>query len=98
MLGGNAMTDSRPSILHLNLVREHFEEIVFGYKRREYRSRTPHWATRLEGQTYDIVRFKNGYGSDVPEMDVEFKGVEKTRSQYVIRLGRRLTLKNWPQK
>jgi hypothetical protein len=58
-------------ILHLNLVREFFVAVANGTKTEEYRDRTDYWRTRLEGREYDILRFRNGYGPDVPEMDVE---------------------------
>jgi hypothetical protein len=79
----NDMPERR--ILHLNLVREFFDQIARGEKPEEYRDRTDYWKTRLEGREYDIIRFRNGYGPDVPEMDVEWKGVEK-----VVRKGQRL--------
>ena len=31
----------------------------------------------LEEHEYDIVRFRNGYGPTMPDMDVEWKGIEK---------------------
>ena len=83
-------------ILHLTLHREYFAEIVAGTKRREYRDRTDYWKTRLEGRSYDIIRFRNGYSADVPEMDVEFLGVDKQRDGYAIRLGKILRLVRWP--
>ena len=83
-------------ILHLTLHREYFAEIVAGTKTREYRDRSDYWKTRLEGRSYDIVRFRNGYGAKVPEMDVEFLGVEKRRDYYAIRLGKILRLERWP--
>ena len=89
-------------VLHLNLVRKFFDEIAKGSKREEYRDRTDYWKTRLEGREYDFIRFRNEYRPDVPEMDVEFKGVEKVvrgaRPQYAIRLGKILTLKRWNAK
>jgi hypothetical protein len=45
------MKSSKPiAILHLNLHREYFAEIVAGTKRIEYRDRTDCWARRLEGR------------------------------------------------
>jgi hypothetical protein len=79
-------------VLHLNLVRELFDAVANGTKTEEYRDRSDYWKTRLEGREYDIIRFRNGYGRDVPEMDVEWKGVEKTvrkgLPQYAIKLGK----------
>jgi hypothetical protein len=82
-------------ILQLNLHRRFFKEIVDGTKPEEYRDRTEYWKTRLDGRSYDIIRFRNGYGPDVPEMDVEFLGVVKRRHCYAIRLGKILVLKRW---
>jgi hypothetical protein len=90
---------SEPRILHLSLIREFFDDIARGSKTEEYRDRSDHWRTRLEGREYDIIRFRNGYGKDVPEMDVEFRGVEKVvrkgRPQYAIQLGKIVSLKRW---
>ena len=77
-----------PRILQLNLHRE-----------CRYRNRTGYWKTRLESREYDFIRFRNGYGPNVPEMDVEWKGVEKVirnrEPQYAIKLGGILSLKRW---
>ena len=79
-------------ILHLNLVREFFDAVAKGEKLEEYRDRTDFWKTRLEGREYDIIRFRNVYGPNVPEVDVEWKGLEKVvrkgLPQYAIKLGK----------
>jgi hypothetical protein len=62
-------------MLHLNLHREFFADIVAGIKRIEYRKRTPYWRKRLEGRKYDVIKFRNGYATNAPEMLVEFRGV-----------------------
>jgi len=85
-----------PSILHLTLEREWFDDIARGVRNEEYRELKEYWKTRLEGRTYDIVRFRNGYASDAPVMDVEFLGVDKRQDYYAIRLGKVLSLKRWP--
>lgn len=91
------MADKR--ILHLTLHREFFEQIAEGTKREEYRDRTDYWKTRLEGRDYDIVRFRNGYAVNAPEMDVEWKGLNRRRKDcYAIRLGKILTHKRWRAK
>jgi hypothetical protein len=51
-------------ILHLNLHREHFAAIVAGTKRIEYRDQTQYWRSRLEGRTYDVIQFRNGYAAN----------------------------------
>ena len=52
-----------PAILHLNLHREYFAQIANGTKRIEYRDRTPYWKRRLEGRTYHLIHFRNGYAT-----------------------------------
>ena len=74
MMGSCQVTDGK-LILHLTLEREWFDEIVRSDKNEEYRELKDYWKTRFEGRTYDIVRFRNGYASDAPEMDVEFLGL-----------------------
>ena len=83
-------------VLHLNLHREFFDEIVRGEKLEEFRDRIDHWKARLDGREYDIIRFTNGYGPDVPEMDVEWKGVKKRFNKYAIQLGKVLSIRRWP--
>jgi len=85
----------RHSILHLTLEREWFDDIAKGIKHEEYRDLKDYWRTRLEGRTYDVVRFRNGYATDAPEMDVEFLGIDKRHDCYVIRLGKILSIKRW---
>ena len=91
---------SKPVILHLNLHREFFAAIAAGTKKIEKRDQTSYWKTRLEGQTYDAIRFRNGYGPRVPEMLVEFRGVRKYGTgrggYYAILLGRILRVTRWP--
>lgn len=83
-------------ILHLNLHREFFGRIAEGSKREEYRDRADYWKRRLDGRDYDIIRFRNGYAANAPEMDVEWKGLNARRKDcYAIRLGKILSLKRW---
>lgn len=55
---------------------------------------------------YDVVEFKNGYGNNVPTMQVEIKditvdigkekwGAEYVKSYFVIKLGNILSIKNY---
>jgi hypothetical protein len=87
------------SILHLNLHREWFAAIADGSKTIEYRDRTPYWKRRLEGRTYDVIQFRNGYATKAPELLVEFRGVRRIRKGgrpvYAIRLGRVLKIRRW---
>ena len=69
-----------PKILHLNLKREYFDAIARGEKHTEYRRRTPYWRTRLEGKQFDLIKFRNGYMSDAPEMLIEFNGIRQEGS------------------
>ena len=61
--------------LHLTLRREPFAAIAAKTKRIEYREAKPYWHKRLKGRTYDVIRFRNCYASNAPEMLVEFRGV-----------------------
>jgi nucleoid DNA-binding protein len=83
------------NILHLTLHREPFAQIAAGTKRIEYRDRTAHWRRRLEGRTYDAIKFRNGYARNAPEMLVEYLGLRADSVKYAIQLGRILTIKNW---
>ena len=91
------MKNSR--ILHLNLHREVFDLIERGLKKTEYRECTPYWRKRLEGRDYDMIRFRNGYATKAPIMDVQYlaKGfrVIGSKKEYAIRLGRILKLSNY---
>ena len=88
------MTKSK-SILYLTLEREWFDDIARGLKNEEYRELKDYWKTRLEGRTYDIVRFRNGYATDAPVMDVDFLGVDKREDCEAIRLGKILRIERW---
>ena len=87
------------SILHLTLHRKFFAKIADGTKRTEYREQKPYWRKRLEGRSYEVIKFRNGYASDAPEMLVEFRGVRRQwkngQARYAIRLGRVLAIKRW---
>ena len=56
-----------------------FEEIARGTKKIEYREIKPYWTTRLKGQTFDEVHFRNGYAADAPFMRVQWKGMRQSR-------------------
>jgi hypothetical protein len=87
------------SILHLTLRREYFAAIAAKTKRIEYREQKAYWRKRLEGRTYDVIKFRNGYRSNAPETLVEFRGLRRygkgSNAYYAIRLGRVLEIKNW---
>ena len=85
-------------VLHLNLYRKYFDQILKGEKTTEYREVTPYWSKRLEGRHYDVIQFRNGYAKVAPMMIVEFKGMGivtfQTTSTYAIELGEILETKN----
>jgi len=85
-------------VLHLNLFRKYFDAILNGEKTTEYREVTPYWSKRLEGRHYDVIKFRNGYRKDAPEMLVEFKGMGvvafQTTRTYAIELGKILETNN----
>ena len=81
-------------VLHLNLYRKYFDQILKKEKIIEYRDITPYWSKRLEGRHYDVIKFKNGYRKDAPEMVVEYKGMYISDSEYAIVLGNILETKN----
>ena len=87
------------TILHLNLHRESFAQIAAGTKRTEYRKRTAYWQARLEGRQYEVIQFRNGYTTQVPEVRVEFFGVRRIQKSgqpyFAIRLGRVLKIEHW---
>lgn len=60
--------------LKLTLKRKWFDMIASGEKREEYRTPGPWILSRLEGKEYDRIEFKNGYGANVPTMEVEYLG------------------------
>jgi hypothetical protein len=85
-------------VLHLNLYRKYFDQILKGEKTTEYREVTPYWSKRLEGRHYDVIQFRNGYAKVAPMMIVEFKGMGivtfQTTPTYAIELGKILEIKN----
>ena len=81
-------------VLHLNLYREYFDQILRQHKVVEFRDITPYWSKRLEGRHYDIIKFRNGYRKNAPEIVVEYKGMYVSDSEYAIVLGNILETKN----
>ena len=67
-------------VLHLNLHKKWFDQILEGTKKIEYRDIKPYWTTRLfdkngKVKDYDVIEFRNGYSKVARKMFVEFKGV-----------------------
>lgn len=85
-----------PNILHLTLHRQWFGAIASGVKKIEYREIKPYWKTRLEGKTFDVVHFRNGYSQNRPFMQVQCLGISKN-GQYQIHLGEILEIINYGQ-
>jgi len=79
-------------ILHLNLHKKWFDEILAGTKKIEYREIKPYWTKRLfnsdgTSKKFYIILFRNGYSKDCRKMKVEFKGIRKGKKEYEILLG-----------
>jgi len=69
-------------ILHLTLKRRWFDMVKSGEKQQEYREIKPYWRRRLMNpgkqftpKHFDIVKFKNGYAKNAPEITVELKEI-----------------------
>ena len=75
------------AILHLTLHRQWFDQIANGTKKIEYREAKPYWISRLEGQTFDEVHFRNGYHREAPFMRVKIDKITKRKGFYSIHLG-----------
>ncbi len=56
-------------------------------------------ATCQDRRKFDAILFRNGYGKNVPEMLVEFRGLSRVGkgpgAEYAIRLGHILKIKRW---
>ena len=81
-------------ILHLNLFRKYFDQIVEGTKTIEYRDKTDYWKKRIEHREYDVIKFRNGYAKDAPTMLVEYKGYTIGK-EYELKLGKITEVKNY---
>ena len=90
-------------VLHLNLYRKYFDQILNKEKVIEYRDITPYWSKRLEcgddcshkrGKHYDVIKFRNGYRKNAPEMIVEYVGMFISDLEFAIILGNILETKN----
>lgn len=68
-------------ILHLTPKKKHFDMIDAGIKLEEYRELSHHWFTRLSegsGNTYDAIRFYNGWihSPKLPNITVKCRGIQ----------------------
>ena len=83
-------------ILHLNLFRKYFDQIVEGTKTIELRDKTDYWKKRLENREYDVIKFRNGYAKDAPTMLVEYVGLNLGNPfSYEIQLGKIIEVNNY---
>lgn len=76
--------------LHLTLRWKWFDLICQGKKNVEYRDLTPYWISRLRGKTFDVIHFRNGYGTHRPSLRLECLGIIENRekNRFEIQLGR----------
>lgn len=97
-------------VLHLTLKKQWFDDILAEVKLEEYREIKPYWIKRLHFDIwdvcpFDVIRFKNGYSSNCPEMDIELKGIKigqgntnlgapVNQDVYILKLGKILSTKN----
>ncbi len=67
-------------IVHLNLTKKWFGLIKKQTKKTEYREFKKHWQSRFikDGELIHdgIIRFANGYGANVPFLEIEFSSIE----------------------
>ena len=86
-------------ILHLNLFREYFNQIVEGTKTIEYRKKTDYWKKRIENREYDYIQFRNGYAKIAPTMLVEYNGYKVgfngIGEEYQIKIGKIIEVNNY---
>jgi len=64
----------RATKLYLNLKRKHYNDILSGKKKEEYRLVKKHWTNRIVGRQYTHIIFKNGHQKNSPTMEVEYFG------------------------
>jgi len=97
-------------ILQLTLKKKWFDMIASGEKLEEYRTIKKHWETILydyygKFNNYDIIKFRNGYATNAPTMQVECKGISIGEAKpewsdnwqgdvFIISLGKVISLKN----
>lgn len=101
-----AMNTTTNRVLRLTLKRKWFDMIASGEKKEEYREPKAWIFARLAGKEYDVVEFANGYGPNVPTVEVEYRGWElrfggceewgavANQRYVVIHLGRVISLHN----
>jgi hypothetical protein len=83
----------KSKILILSLYRGWFDLILSGDKIIEYREIKPFWEKRFAKNTYEYIRFINGYGKLRPSFLIELKGITKT-DKFELHLGKILETNN----
>lgn len=96
------ITSNKNKVLYLTLKKQWFDLIDKGIKTEEYREVKQYWIKRLEGRSYDIVEFRNGYQKDAPKMSFKIRDITKSTGNiewgavkdvvyFVIKLGEKLS-------
>ncbi len=83
-------------ILRMTLKWKWWDKIRRGEKKFEYREYRPYWISRLIDKAYDVIEFRNGYGSHRPKFYIDYLGFKIIRGiktpigdmkQFKIKLG-----------
>ena len=97
--------------LHLTLKKKWFDMILSGEKKEEYREVKDYWCNRLEWVPsreiiiYHVIKFRNGYSKNAPELTIECLGIERGKAKpewsdnwqgevFVIKLGKIIEINN----
>ena len=77
-------------IITLTVYKKFFDAIVNGEKKIEYRDIKSYWSARLMSESFDYIRFVNGYGFKRPFCIVKKLWIKTNCStnKYEIHLGR----------
>ncbi len=82
--------------LYLPILKKHFDDILQGKKKYEYREYKKHWIERLENKHFDEILFRNGYSKSSRMIRTECLGIYttteptvlNTKKTFVIKIGR----------
>ena len=64
-------------ILYLTLKKKWFDMILSGAKKEEYREVKPYWNGRLHTESFDVIKFRNGYKKESPWFIIELLRVQR---------------------
>jgi len=64
-------------ILYLTLKKKWFDMILSGAKKEEYREVKPYWNQRLHTESFNAIKFRNGYQKQSPWFIIELLGVQR---------------------